>query len=53
MSKKDKRERKEVDRLILAFERIHQEYPKGGYGKYLSKLDYQRAEIANRIGRKK
>jgi chorismate mutase len=52
MSKKMKRELKELDRLISAFEKIHQDYPKGGYDENLAKLKNDRAELANKIGRK-
>ena len=52
MSKKMKRELKEVDRLTSAFEKIHKEFPKGGYDRYLVQLEHDHATIANKIGRK-
>ena len=46
------RELQRIDQLRSAFEKIHEEFPLGGYDKTLADLDRERAELVNKIGKK-
>jgi transposase len=48
-----KKELARLEKLIKSFEEIAKEYPNGTYGKSLARLQQQRVDLVNQIGRRK